>query len=282
MAWAGKSLHVYCKKQPRYFLLLQQNVLPPMQKPWICHWHVFWIWLLLHASFLIFDIHYLWWPFLRPLVSCHLFPNLLFPMACYKIQCSPYNCVLFLWLYFPLVLHYIHSYVLHTFSPGMMLCIKPVMPTICAQPSSLFVCPCIYCCPYLAYFCTLKVWWHTWKTLLFNPSSCLTHLVFIYKLTWHFLFTSCVSMHSQLILHAFKSLMYSSKTETDLHISLELVSVWNNDICSITVTCQMMKAACIPLKPPEFPKDYAVSKLGNAQTKFSPPWNFQILYDGLF
>jgi len=33
----------------------------------------------------------------------------------------------------------------------------------------------------------------------------------------------------------------------------------------------MMKAACIPLKPPEFPKDYAVSKLGNAQTKFSPP-----------
>jgi hypothetical protein len=45
---------------------------------------------------------------------------------------------------------------------------------------------------------------------------------------------------------------------------------------------QKMRAACIPLKLPQLPKHNAVSKLGNTQTKFSPPLNFQISYGGLF
>jgi len=65
----------------------------------------------------------------------------------------------------------------------------------------------------------------------------------------HFLFTSCVSMQSQLILHAFKNLTYSLKIETYMHVSL-----WNSNICSITVTCQT-KAAWIPLKPSQLPTD---------------------------
>ena len=83
-------------------------------------------------------------------------------------------------------------------------------------------------------------------------------------------------MHSQLILCAFKNLMYSSKTETDLHISLELyISLFLCEtviyIALLLPVRQKMKTACIPLKPPQLPKDYAVSKLGNTQTKYSPP-----------
>jgi hypothetical protein len=102
-----------------------------------------------------------------------------FPIYCslrpvFRFTVNPI-IVLFLCLYFPLILHYIRSYLSCTlyFSPDMLLCIKPAMSTVC---------PCIYCCPHLAYFCTLKVWWHMWQTLFFNPCSCLTHLVFMYKL----------------------------------------------------------------------------------------------------
>lgn len=43
---------------------------------------VFWIQLLVGASVLIFETHYLWWPFLMPVVSLFLSPYLLLPTAC--------------------------------------------------------------------------------------------------------------------------------------------------------------------------------------------------------